>query len=139
LIILNGFFVTSHSIAQFSISSGISFMSCGNLSAGIIFSTFGNGASYVDQLKVPLSVFQTSFPSVEKEINVIFPFSLGGKGVGIGGFNGKYSFATVSLYQNGLILLGKNSHHSHVVIICSIIFGTSISYSCFVYCLFRMQ
>jgi hypothetical protein len=53
--------------------------------------------------------------------------------------NGKYSFATVSLYQNGEILAGKNSHHSQVVFICSIILGTSVLYSSFVYCLFSMQ
>jgi hypothetical protein len=45
LIILNGFLVISHSIAQFNISSGISFISFGNLSAEIILSTFGNGVS----------------------------------------------------------------------------------------------
>jgi hypothetical protein len=56
-----------------------------------------------------------------------------------GGIIGKYSFATVSLYQKGEIELGKNSHHSHVFCMCSIIFGTNISYSSLVYCLFRIQ
>jgi len=42
---LNGFFVTSHSIAQFRISFGISFIFPGSLEAGMIFSTFGNGTS----------------------------------------------------------------------------------------------
>jgi len=37
--------VISHSIAQFKISSGISEIFSGNLLAGIIFSTFGKGAS----------------------------------------------------------------------------------------------
>jgi hypothetical protein len=37
--------VTSHSIAQFSISSGISEILSGSFDAGIIFDTFGNGGS----------------------------------------------------------------------------------------------
>jgi hypothetical protein len=45
LIILKGFFVTSHSIAQFSISSGISLILEGSFEAGIILSTLGKGAS----------------------------------------------------------------------------------------------
>jgi len=40
-----GFQLTSHSIAQLRISSGIEDMSSGNLLAGIVFSTLGNGAS----------------------------------------------------------------------------------------------
>jgi hypothetical protein len=53
--------------------------------------------------------------------------------------SGKYSFATVSLYPKGDIELGKNSHHSQVFIICSMIFGTSFLYSSFVYCLLQIQ
>jgi hypothetical protein len=34
---------------------------------------------------------------------------------------------------------GKNSHHSQVFFICSMILETRISYSSLVYCLFRMQ
>ena len=68
--------------------------------------------------------------------------------------SGKYSLATVSLYQNGEILDGKNSQYSTPppsapplnqgedgwgFFICSNIFGTSVSYSSRVYCLLRMQ
>ena len=53
--------------------------------------------------------------------------------------NGKYSIATVSLYANGEIAMGENSHRSPVVCICSINLATVVSYSSFVYCLLRMQ
>jgi len=52
------------------------------------------------------------------------------------------------LYPKGLRELGKNSHHSFTPSpagegwgedICSIIFGTRISYSSLVYCLLRIQ
>jgi hypothetical protein len=52
---------------------------------------------------------------------------------------GKYSIATVSLYQNGEIDEGKNSHHSQVFCIFSIILGTNSSYCSFVYCLLNIQ
>jgi len=53
--------------------------------------------------------------------------------------NGKYSFATVSLYQNGEILLGKNSPHWRALCIWLNILGTNSSYSSLLYCLFKIQ
>jgi len=57
LITLKGLPVTSHSIAQLRISSGISTMFVGSLEAGICFSTFGNGFSYSDHLSQRLMAF----------------------------------------------------------------------------------
>jgi hypothetical protein len=100
-------------MAQLIISSGISPIQAGSLEAGIILDTSGRGFSNSDHLK--LFFCDSSFDKM------------------------KYSLATVSLYPNGDMLAGKNSHHSQVFFMCSMIFGTRASYSSLVYCLFKMQ
>gem|GEM_PF-2008983 len=105
--------MTSHSIAQLRISSGIFLISSGSWLARMVLSTFGNGELYSDQLN---------------HCSSASPF-----------LSGKYSFPTVSLYPNGDKCAGKNSHHSWSSLIFSIIFGTIFSYSSCVYCLFKIQ
>lgn len=111
--IRNGLPVTSHSIAQLSISSGIFEISSGSCAHGIVLATFGNGASKSDQVNPCRRASDFA--------------------------RGYFVIFIVWLYPKWLYFAGKNSPHSPVFTMCSMIFGTSSSYSSLLYCLFKMQ